>query len=160
MPERKRILVVDDSEDNRLFIAEILEDNGYDFYIAQNGEQALEAVREHDVDLILLDIMMPRKSGIFVFREIKEDPALRGIPIIVISGASAATGVDITTGEAQPVGSFSDQYPRALGATIHRKLSRISPDALLEKPLDPPKLVAKIKEILDGPPQPWVGADI
>jgi twitching motility two-component system response regulator PilH len=160
MAGQKHILVVDDSEESRLFLSEILEENGYECHVANNAEEALQAVHEHHFDLILLDVMMPRKSGIFVFKEIKKDPALEDIPIIVITGATEATGVDIRTGEEEPLGSFVDQYPRAVGSRIHKKLATITPDALLEKPLDPPTLGATIKEILERPQHLWMGSDI
>ena len=159
MPEQKRILVVDDSEENRLFVTEILEENGYDHCVAQNGLEALALMRKETVDLVLLDLMMPRKSGVFVLSEMEKDPALQHIPVIVITGATEATGVDMQTGEVEPVKTFTDQHPRAVGARLHKKLSRNTPNALIEKPLDPPVLVAKIQELL-RPEQVWTGGGI
>ena len=160
MPEQKQILVVDDSEENRLFVTEILEDSGYGHRVAQNGEEALAVMRAESIDLVLLDIMMPRKSGVFVLSEMERDPALQHIPVIVITGATEATGVDIRTGEVEPVRTFADQHPRAVGARLHKKLSRAAPNSLIEKPLDPPVLLAKIQQILREPEHAWTGGGI
>ena len=95
MSDAKEVLIVDDSEENVDFMAEILEDQGLPFRVARNGKEAMEALGEKRPDLVLLDVMMPRKSGLKVFQEMKRDSELDGIPIIIVTGLSGATGVDI-----------------------------------------------------------------
>jgi CheY-like chemotaxis protein len=148
MQEEKRILIVDDSKESQKFLSAILEDHGYRYEMANNGKEAMEAVKAAHPDLILLDIMMPGKSGIFVFKDLKKDPSLVNIPVIFITGTSEATGVDVKTGEQAPVESYSDQYPRGIGTQIHRKLAGLEPEGLVEKPVDPEVLITKIKALL------------
>jgi CheY-like chemotaxis protein len=147
MSDPKLILIVDDEKDSQDFLSAIVEEEGYRWRIANNGHEALEMVKADRPDLVLLDIMMP-KSGVFVFKDIKKDPELRDIPIIFITGVSQQTGVDIKTGEEKPIESYSDQYPRAVGSRIYKKLQGLAPDGLIEKPVDPAVLVNKIKELL------------
>jgi two-component system response regulator MtrA len=64
MAEEKHILIVDDSEDSQKFLSEILEGHGYRYRVASDGKEAFEAIHATRPDLILLDIMMPGKSGI------------------------------------------------------------------------------------------------
>jgi two-component system cell cycle response regulator DivK len=78
----KRILVVEDQEDNRQIIRDMLSATDYQITEAENGEEALAAVAKQRPDLILMDIQMPIMDGYEATRRIKADPALRAIPII------------------------------------------------------------------------------
>jgi DNA-binding response OmpR family regulator len=86
-PADLRILVVDDEEDNVEIISHFLEQEGYRVDRAYDGEQALEAVRRHnnDVDLIVLDIMMPGKDGYEVVQALRSRAETEHIPIIFLS---------------------------------------------------------------------------
>ena len=148
MSNNQQIMIVEDSEDNILFMSQILEDNGYSYSVARNGAEALEAMKQKRPDLILLDIMMPRKSGVNVFQKMKKDPELESIPIIIVSGASQVTGVDMRTGEQQKKENYADDFSRDFGIVLHEKIQGLTPDGFIEKPIDPPVLVAKIKEFL------------
>jgi signal transduction histidine kinase len=79
------ILVVDDDPTNRLTLSIGLTRQGHRVTVAEDGRRALELLRAQPVDLVLLDIVMPEMNGFQVLAEIKNDPALRGIPVIVIS---------------------------------------------------------------------------
>lgn len=148
MVEAKRILIVEDTEENVMFLSQILEDHGYEYGVARNGADALVALRESRPDAVLLDIMMPRKTGITVYGEMKKDPSLETIPIIVITGASDVTGVDLRTGEEQPKVEDGDEVARDIGAFLHSRFRDLEPDGYLEKPIDPPELVAKLEDLL------------
>ncbi len=80
-----RILVVDDNRMNRLKLSLGLENQGHRVGLAENGRQALELLGEQIFDLIMLDILMPEMDGYQVLEELKIDPKLRAIPVIVIS---------------------------------------------------------------------------
>ena len=80
-----RILVVDDSELNRDLLHRRLERQGHLVSTAENGDQALEMVRTSHFDLVLLDIIMPQKNGYEVLNQLKTDPLLRHIPVIMLS---------------------------------------------------------------------------
>jgi two-component system cell cycle response regulator DivK len=81
----KRILVVEDQEDNRQIIRDTLSATDYEITEAENGEEALAAVAKQRPDLILMDIQMPIMDGYEATRRIKADPALRAILIIAIT---------------------------------------------------------------------------
>lgn len=83
-----RILVVDDEMPNRKVMDAILQHAGYASSLAVNGREALERVREDPPDLIFLDVMMPEMDGYEVCRRIKNDPATRHIPIVIITALS------------------------------------------------------------------------
>ncbi len=148
MAEQQEILIVEDTEENIIFLSEILEEHGYPFRIARNGKEALAALRTSLPDLVLLDIMMPRKSGINVFQEMKKEDGLKNVPVIFVTGASDATGVDLVTGEESTKEDYGDDMTRRFGEALHAKFQGLTPEGLVEKPIDPPVLIAKIREVL------------
>jgi len=83
-----RILVVDDLDANRTMIARLLASDGYLVSGAVDGAQALEMVAKQQPDLVLLDVMMPGADGFAVCRALKEDPATRLIPVVLITSLS------------------------------------------------------------------------
>ena len=85
MSKEKRILVVDDEPHAIRALTFILKKEGYDVYSALNGEEAMARVRESKPDLMFLDVMMPKKNGFEVCQEIKGDPGLSDIYIIMLT---------------------------------------------------------------------------
>ncbi len=86
--EAKTVLVVDDEPDARDFLTTVLEDNGYAVVVANDGTEAIAMLEESPPDLVTLDITMPEKSGVAVYRKLKEEEELQGIPVIIITGIS------------------------------------------------------------------------
>ncbi|PIR13995.1 hypothetical protein COV49_00375 [Candidatus Falkowbacteria bacterium CG11_big_fil_rev_8_21_14_0_20_39_10] len=98
------ILIVEDEE----FLIRALEDNlvaeGYAVSIARDGEEAVEKIGKKKPDIVLLDILMPKKSGFYVLGEIKKNPEWKLIPVIVLSNL----GEDTTIKKALEMGA--DDY--------------------------------------------------
>ena len=96
MPEK--ILIVDDQEANAKLLKSILEREGYAIRVARDGQEGVESVREELPDLILLDILMPRKDGFQVCAELRQDLTLEQVPIVFLSGendpATIVKGLD------------------------------------------------------------------
>jgi len=84
-PEEVRVLVVDDEIDVAIYLASVLEDAGIHVDVAHDGEQALAKIAEHQPDLISLDLVMPRKSGIKVLMELRRNKAWSRIPVIIVT---------------------------------------------------------------------------
>lgn len=82
------VLVIDDSADNRLILARLISSLGHAVLVAPDGAQGLAVMRESDPDLVLVDLGMPVLDGFGVLETVRDDPALRDIPCVVISGAS------------------------------------------------------------------------
>ena len=81
----KCILVVEDQEDNRRILRDLLGNAGYHLIEAQSGEDALAAVMKQRPDLILMDIQLPEVSGLEVTKWLKEDPELKAIPVVAVT---------------------------------------------------------------------------
>lgn len=138
----KKILIVDDDPDNVSIISLIVEDNGYSSISATNGKEGYELAKKEKPDLITLDLIMPAQSGIMMFQELKKDPELCDIPVVIISGASEITGVDLKNFIfKQSVGSEKVVETSGMG-----KYS--APNAFVEKPVNPDELVKIINDLL------------
>ncbi len=85
--EPSKILVVDDNADNVELLTRYLDREGYDFVTAADGVAALEKARSESPDLVLLDVNMPEKDGFAVLREIREDPVLQRMAVIILTAA-------------------------------------------------------------------------
>jgi class 3 adenylate cyclase len=92
-PNPQTVLIVDDSEENRDLLARQVKRFGYETDMAEDGEQALNKLQTQPYDLVLLDIMMPGLNGYQVLEQIKHDPALQIIPVIMISAVDDLDGV-------------------------------------------------------------------
>ncbi len=80
-----KILVADDSETIRKIAGELLTDAGYDVLKAEDGEQAVALAQKEHPDLIVLDLVMPKMTGFEVAWEIRKDPRVKNIPILIVS---------------------------------------------------------------------------
>jgi len=118
----KRILVVEDQEDNRQIIRDLLSATDYEIVEVESGEQALDVVATQPPDLILMDIQLPGMDGYEVTRRIKADPALRSITIFAVTSYAL---------------SGEEQKARAAGC-----------DEYVPKPYSPRQLLAKIRHYL------------
>ncbi len=86
MSARKKVLIVDDEPDVVAYIAAVLQVEGFDVYSADNTEEALVLAEKTRPDLICLDIMMPRESGLSMYARLRANKDLAGTPVVIISG--------------------------------------------------------------------------
>jgi len=128
---KKMIMVVDDEPDVVAYLTTLLQDHGYETASAKDGNEALAKIKEKKPDLITLDMSMPGKSGVKAYRELKDDPALAKIPVLVIT---AVTGF----------GGKSEDFQKFLSTRKHVP----PPDGFIPKPLDREELLKKVKELL------------
>ena len=117
------ILVVEDQEDNRQILRDLLGSAGFDLLEAENGEEALAALVKQRPDLILMDIQLPIMDGYEATRRIRANPEMKGIPII------AVTSYALTGDEAKALAAGCNAYvtkpysPRALLAKVREYLT-------------------------------------
>ncbi len=118
----KKILIVDDEPSIVISLEFLMAQNGYNVFVARNGEQALDLIPELMPDLILLDVMLPNRSGFDVLQLIRKDKKIRHIKVIILT--AKGRDQDITKGI-------------SLGA-----------DAYVTKPFSTRALVEKVKETI------------
>jgi two-component system cell cycle response regulator DivK len=117
-----RILVVEDQEDNRRIVRDLLTSAGYEIIEAVTGEEGVKSAETHVPDLILMDIQLPGLDGYEATRRIKANTTLRQIPIIAVT-SYALSGDDVKAFEAGCDGYVSKPFsPRALLAKIREFL--------------------------------------
>ena len=80
------IMIIEDEPDIRVYLSTALEDNGYNVVTADEDESVISIVNEKKPDLVILDIMMPKRSGISIYRELRKSDQTSDIPIILMSG--------------------------------------------------------------------------
>jgi putative two-component system response regulator len=121
--EIHKVLVVDDNQDVRDLIVHILNSDGFHVYSAIDGENALAILNSNPVDLVLLDVMMPGKSGLEVLNEIRNgsNKKLRDIPVMMITAKSGTEDID----KALELGANSYIVKPFRGTTIREKVRGI-----------------------------------
>jgi len=127
----QKILLVDDDPDVITLNMTVVEENGYIPLIAENGEKGLELAKTDPPDLIILDILMPRQSGIRMYRALKLDEKLKTIPVIILSGIAQH--------------SFQKSQETLAGFS---GLHVPEPQVYLEKPVSPAELGSTIQRII------------
>jgi CheY-like chemotaxis protein len=132
--EKKKILVLDDEPDVVAYLTSLFEDNNYSVTTAMDGEEGMKKAKADKPDLITLDISMPEKSGVRFYREIKADPELKDVRVVVV------TGVESTYDS----GSGQD-FKRFLGTRKHVP----PPDGFVMKPIEEEELLSTVKKLLN-----------
>ena len=127
----KKVLVVDDDPDVRLFSVTVLEENGYTPLEAEDGESGLKMIKAEKPDLVILDVLMPRQSGVRLYRELKTAKALKNVKIVILSGIAKKTFLR----SQKALTEFG-------GAEIPE------PEIYLEKPVEPDELTDVIKKVI------------
>ena len=120
-----KLLIVDDEPHIRMLLEQTLEeldDDGVNFFIAENGEEALEIIQAEKPQLVFLDVMMPKMNGMEVCRKVKKEWGLDQVFIVLLT----AKGQEMDRQKGQEVGA----------------------DVYMTKPFDPEAILAKAREVL------------
>ena len=127
----KHVLVVEDEPDFAALLRSILLKAGYTVATAYNCEDALSQVRQARPDVITLDIGMPRKSGVFFYRQLKADEKSRDIPVVVVTALTR-----------------NDKEMENIIRSLMEPENVPHPEAYVEKPVDGPRFLTTIKDVL------------
>ena len=119
-----KILIADDEPNILISLEYLMKREGFDVTLARDGQEAIDAILRDRPDLVLLDVMMPRKTGLEVCQEVRADPQLQGLLILMLTAKGRDT--DVAKG-------------LALGA-----------DAYVTKPFSTKDLVARVRSMLQG----------
>jgi two-component system, cell cycle response regulator DivK len=131
----KKILIIDDEPDILSFLTALLRDHGYETCSAKDGEEGWSKACEEDPDLICMDLLMPQKSGVKLYGQIRKDPRLQRIPVVMITGYGPP------------------EYPGIdFKKFIHHRSAVLPPDGYLEKPIHPKALLETIAAIFEKRP--------
>lgn len=125
----KKVLVVDDDQDVRSFVVTVLEENGYTPLVAKDGVEGMEVIDKKSPDLVILDVLMPRGSGIRLYHKLKTDDTYKNLPVIMFTGIALRSFL---------------KSQKALNKFGGKQVPE--PDIYLEKPVEPEELAAAVKK--------------
>lgn len=128
---KKRILILEDEAHVVTYLETLLQDNGYETMSAPNGKIGLEKAKTEKPDLICLDINMPERSGIRFYRDLRDDPNLKDIPVIVVT---AVTGYG---GDPEPFKEF-----------LSTRKQVPPPNGFFSKPIDREEFIAAVAKLM------------
>ena len=123
----KKILIIDDEKDMRVYLEALFRKAGYETDAAADGDEGVWLAEAHKPDLITLDVLMPKKSGVKAYRGLRTSEKTSGIPIIVLTGLTR-----------------SDDFFGNLGGLG-------PPEAVVEKPIEREAFLNKVKELIGSP---------
>ncbi|MFB3896475.1 MAG: response regulator transcription factor [bacterium] len=133
---KTKILVAEDEQDIAEIFRIVLESKGYEPIIAADGEEALNLIKQHEPEMLILDVMMPKISGYSLVKELKKDEALASIPIMMVSA--------ISQGSNKP----DEFWQQGMGV-----------DDYITKPFDPSDLLRRIENLLRKKREGWLDKD-
>lgn len=127
MSEIKKVLIIEDEQDILAYFESIFQDSGYDTISANDGFEGFELAKSEKPDMITLDITMPKQSGLKIYRQLKDHPDLKIIPIIIITAVDDFMGIFLD--------DLKEYAP---------------PEGIFYKPIDPKGILKLTAEILSG----------
>lgn len=130
---KKTILIVDDEPDIVSYLEMVLQDQGYDTVTAGNGNEALEMVKQEKPVLVTLDITMPEASGTRFYKEMRTDPELAEIPVIIVTAVTGLGG-----------------DPYAYEKFISNRRLVPAPEAFFPKPIDREAFVEAVNALVSA----------
>jgi CheY-like chemotaxis protein len=126
----KKILIIDDEPAMITYLSTLLQDHGYETTTSMNADEGFEKALEEGPDLITLDLLMPDKTGIRLYKELKKSEKLRGIPVIMVTGFTVS------------------QHPMIDFKKFIYERSIPGPHAFIEKPVDAGALLTAVSTAL------------
>ena len=128
MPRKPKVLVIDDDADLVSSVSMVLEGAGWQVRSAENGASGIEKAREEPPDLVILDVLMPRQDGLTTYEQLRGEPALGQVPIIVLTSVAERLGIGFSGQD------FKTYYGHG-------------PEAFLEKPFEPKTLLETVNRL-------------
>jgi CheY-like chemotaxis protein len=145
----KKVLVVDDDPNIQRFMSVALEENGYVALTASDGKEGFEQVEAESPDLIILDVMMPKRTGFTMFKQMKKNEKMKDVPVIMLTGVTASLAeLDGQSGDTheQPYDPLRESLRKAISEMQAEGMDK--PAFFIEKPVDPDEVIEKIRGLI------------
>lgn len=141
-----KVLIVDDEPENIRYLTTILEENGFgQIFSAPDGEAGLAKIKETMPGLIILDVRMPKKTGIQVFNELKRTWKFKDIPVIILTGEGDFLKQLTALRQYHEGGPLTSDQPTE---EVLSQFIEARPEAFLEKPIDPEGFMTTVRKVL------------
>jgi DNA-binding response OmpR family regulator len=145
----KKVLVVDDDPNTVRFLSVALEENGYEPIGAFDGKEGFDKAVSDKPDLVILDIMMPKRTGFTLFKQYRKDDRTKDIPVIMLTGVTASLEEqDNLSGDTfeQPYGELRERLRKVIQDMKEEGAER--PEDFIEKPIDPEDFIERVRELI------------
>lgn len=145
----KQVLIIDDDQNTLKYLSVLLTERGYDAAAARDGSEGLQKVQQARPDLIVLDVMMPKKSGLVLLKQLKTDEQYKDIPILMLTGVSGVLE-ELEGQKEEPSEKPYDSLREALKKKIRelRQEGLIRPEMFVDKPVDADAFIAKVQQLI------------
>jgi len=145
----KRVLVIDDDRNSVKYLSAVLSNLGYDPVAAYDGNEGLERIEEATPDLIVLDVMMPKKTGFVLFKQLKQDEQYKEIPVLMLTAVSGVLE-ELEDHKEETFERPYDSLREALKKKIQemREEGLVRPDMFVDKPVDPDAFIERVKGLI------------
>ena len=145
----KQILIVDDDQNTVKYLSVVLTEHGYEPVAAYDGREGLEKIEQSKPDLIVLDVMMPKKSGFVMFNQLKKDERYKDIPVLMLTGVSGVLE-ELESHKEETFEKPYDSLREALKKQIQemQQEGHLSPEMFVDKPVDPDAFIDIIKKLI------------
>jgi CheY-like chemotaxis protein len=141
-------LIVEDDRCGQEFLSAILEINGFQHHAVDDGGKALREMEVWRPDLVLMNIRCSQKNGSSLFQDMKSRPDLERIPVIVIIGTGPIS-VSPRQADVETIVETGENFSGSVfKVAVREQLGGHTPEGVVEKPVDPPHLARKIRELL------------
>jgi len=145
----KQVLIVDDDQNTVKYLSVVLSEHGYDPVSAFDGKEGLEKIKQTKPDLIVLDVMMPKKTGLTLFKQLKKDDQYKDIPVLMVTGVAGVIE-ELDTHKEETLEHPYDNLRETLKKAIRelREDALVKPEMFVDKPVDPEAFVARVQELI------------
>jgi CheY-like chemotaxis protein len=145
----KQVLIVDDDTNTVKYLSAVLSDHGYDPVSAPDGSEGLKQIEKAKPDLIVLDVMMPKKTGFVLFKQLKQDEQYKEIPILMLTGVSGVLE-ELEDRKEETFERPYDSLREALKKKIQemREEGLVRPEMFVDKPVESESFIAKVRELI------------
>ncbi len=146
----KKILLIDDDQNAIKFLSVVLEEHGYEWDCAYDGKEGYRKLQEVKPDLVVLDVMMPKRSGFTLFKQLRREEEFKHLPVLMLTGVAGVLEEFDRESEEDTTQRPFDSLREALRNTVRqmREEGLIKPDMFLDKPIDPDLFIRKVKELI------------
>jgi CheY-like chemotaxis protein len=146
----KKVLIVEDDEANVKYLTTLMVESGYSVVSASDGAEGIRKAKDEKPDLVVLDVMMPKKSGFVVFSSMKKDSELAGIPVIMLTSiknviTKGREGTDDETFEEMKE-FYLDKMDKLVDK--HEKSGVQRPEIFMDKPIEPDQFVNAVVSLI------------
>ena len=149
----KHVMIVDDDINNLDFLTTVLKKHGYESSTAKDGREGLEKLKGFKPDLLVLDVMMPKKTGFALFKQMKADADLCDIPVVMLTAIAGVIDENKEATSEETISEIGDAFHDKMEKMVQffRSEGEIRPEAFVDKPIQPDAFVSTIEKFIGKP---------